>query len=152
MAADSAHAGELHPGFPVVAGELRLTASWRLSLPVPFNRRTESGDLVLWRPGLTFWIAIWTDPDPERKSEQGLEWVLESAAPDRENQRVLTLDRRLLLTYELVSVDPDRTPERYRSVSGYVLDGPEEVQITAYCDDDDALRAAYQVLESVRHA
>ena len=49
----------LHPAFPIVEGNYRLTREWTIDLPGKFNRRIEDDDLVIWRPGLTFWIAIW---------------------------------------------------------------------------------------------
>ncbi|REJ67067.1 MAG: DUF2185 domain-containing protein [Planctomycetota bacterium] len=36
----------LHPDFPIVTGQYRLTSSWRVFLPLEFNRRVEDGSLV----------------------------------------------------------------------------------------------------------
>lgn len=41
----------LHPEFPVVVGRYQMTPDWAVTLPRPFNRRTEDGSLVFWRPG-----------------------------------------------------------------------------------------------------
>ncbi len=46
----------LHPDFPVIEGEYFLSKNWKITLPVPFNRRIENDSLVLWKPGLTFWM------------------------------------------------------------------------------------------------
>jgi hypothetical protein len=47
------------PGFPLVSGDYALTEEWAIHLPEKFARRVEEGNLVLWRPGLTIWLAAW---------------------------------------------------------------------------------------------
>ncbi len=47
----------LPDGVTVVSREVTLGAGFVATLPTPFRRRVEDGSLVLWRPGLTLWIA-----------------------------------------------------------------------------------------------
>lgn len=140
---------KLHPDFPVIDGRYRLTATWELELPEPFNRRMEEGDMVIWRPGLTFWIAVW-GAQPDQTIEATLAWILEDASPSRSHQKIDRSEDLLRLTYELAERDPDRTPTDYVSISGYVIAPVGHVQITAYCDTPDAQRTGRDVIASVR--
>lgn len=47
----------LPAGVSVVQGEVQVAEGLVVHLPTPFRSRVEDGSLVLWRPGLTFWIA-----------------------------------------------------------------------------------------------
>ena len=60
----------LHPGFPVVEGRYHLTKVWTILLPGRFNRRLEEGSLVLWRPGMTIWLDIWSNDGQETKADR----------------------------------------------------------------------------------
>lgn len=139
----------LHPDFPVVEGTCRLTRDWVLDLPEKLNRRIEDGDLVLWRPGLTFWIAVW-GPERDKDPEQTLAWILEDASPKRLDQKVVRSASLIHLTYRLREEDPERTPSSYVSISGYVIGSVGHVQITAYCDDSAAEQVGSAVIGSVR--
>ena len=139
----------LHPGFPVVKGRVRLTREWELSLPGKFSRRIEDGDLVRWRPGLTFWIAVWGS-DAGKTPEETLAWILEDASRDRIDEKVERTGDLIRLTYRLKEEDPERTPASYTSISGYVIAPSGHVQITAYCDDAEAESTGDQVIGSVR--
>lgn len=61
----------LNSDFPVVSGRTQLTAKWHADLPQPMNRRVDTGpggekSLVLWRPGLTAWLAAYNVPAGQR--------------------------------------------------------------------------------------
>jgi hypothetical protein len=138
-----------HPDFPVVGGHVRLTREWALDLPGKFNRRIEDSNMVLWRPGLTFWIAVW-GPEAGKTPEETLAWILEDASPDRIDEKVDRAGDLLRLTYRLDEEDPERTPPNYTSISGYVIAPSGHVQITAYSDDAGATSTGEQVIGSVR--
>jgi len=139
----------LHPNFPVVQGAYRLTRDWELELPGEFSRRLEEGDLVLWRPRLTFWIAVW-GKDGDRTTEDTLTWIQSGASPERTDEKVVRSSGSIRLTYRLHEEDPDRIPSRYVSISGFVIEPSGHVQISAYCDDAAAERLAERVIASVR--
>jgi hypothetical protein len=141
----------LHPGFPVIEGQYRLARDWELDLPEKFNRRIEDGDTVIWRPGLTFWIAVW-GTEPDMTPEGTLSWILEDASPDRTKERVNRSGGLIRLTYRLQELDPDRDPQDYVSISGYVIAPSGHVQISAYCDDFEAEKTGAKVIESVRQS
>jgi hypothetical protein len=139
----------LHPDFPVIEGRYRLTRDWELELPGKFNRRMEDGDMVIWRPGLTFWIAVW-GAKPDTTPEGTLARILEGASPDRTDENVDRSGDLIRLTYRLREQDPDRDPEDYVSMSAYVIARSGYVQIAAYCDTSEAESAAGNVLASIR--
>ena len=127
-----------------------MTEEWSLHLPGEFRRRVEDGSLVLWKPGLTFWINVWGN-NGETPDER-LAWVIGDASPHRSHERVVRQPNVVLLTYELDESDAHDDTPCYRSLSGYVVGEPGHVQISAYCDDPGALKVAYAVIESIRLA
>jgi hypothetical protein len=139
----------LHPDFPVVEGRYRLTSEWELELPGKFNRRIEDGSMVIWRPGLTFWIAVW-GAEAGKTPEQTLAWILDDASPARTREKLERSDNLIRLSYRLDEDDPERRPAKYVSISGYVIAPSGHVQISAYCDDLDSEAAGDQVIDSVR--
>lgn len=142
------NATKLHPDFPVVEGRLRLTREWEIDLPGKFNRRVEDGNLVVWQPGLTFWIAVWK---VNGTPEETLQEILGDAAPSRLDEKIERTGDVIRLTYRLVEHDPERTPPAYTSISGYVLVPSSELQITGYCDHPQQEKAALQVIASAQY-
>jgi hypothetical protein len=138
----------VHPDFPIVEGRYRLTAEWELDLPGKFNRRIEDGNMVIWRPGLTFWISVW-DP-PEATPERTLAWILEGASPGRTNEEIDRSGGLLRLSYRLREQDPDRNPQGHPSISGYVIAPSGFVMISAYCDGAEDESTGAEVIRSVR--
>jgi hypothetical protein len=108
---------ELHPDFPVKEGKCRLTRDCDLELPEKFNWRIEDGNMVFWRPGLTFWIAVW-GRENNRSTEETLEWILDDASPDRTDELVERSGDLIRLTYRLIEEGPDRKPDKFVSISG----------------------------------
>ncbi len=140
---------ELHPDFPVIEGRYRLTRDYDLDLPGRFNRRIEDGSMVLWHPGLTFWIAVWGRKD-NQTAEETLAWILEDASPERTDELVEREGNIIRFTYRLNEEDPERKPGRYVAISGYVISPLGHVQITAYCDDEQSETVGESVIRSVR--
>lgn len=138
----------LHPDYPIVSGSYRLTDDWVVELPVELNRRVEDGNLVLWRPGLTFWIAIWGGSWKSRQDRVAS--ILQTADPDRTDQQMQDDGQLTRLTYELVESDRERTQSVYGSLSGHVISDTESIQISAYFDTPQARSLGYQVIHSLR--
>jgi hypothetical protein len=135
--------------YPVVQGEHELMPGWTVTLPKPFYRRLEKRQLVMWRTGLTFWIIVW-DNDRNESAEARLAQLREWANPRRQNEKIERAGQLVRFTYELQENDPRHSPQRYTSISGYVIGPGGYVQISAYCDDRAALASGYQVIRSVR--
>jgi hypothetical protein len=138
----------LHPAFPIVEGNYRLTREWTIDLPGKFNRRIEDDDLVIWRPGLTFWIAIW-GLAAGKTPEETLAWVLEDASPHRTDEKICR-DELLRLTYRLREQDPERDPSCFTAIYGYVFSTSSHVQIAGYCDSTEAEVTAEEIIRSLR--
>jgi hypothetical protein len=49
----------LDPKFPVVSGKVQLNNEWSVHLPSEFNKRTEEGSMVLWKPQFTIWLFFY---------------------------------------------------------------------------------------------
>jgi len=139
----------LHPSFPIVEGEHRMTEEWGIYLPDRFNRRFEAGNLVLWRPKLTFWIAVWGN-DKNEQTDDRLAWILREASAQRRNEKIERDEGVVWLTYELPEEDAKRSPRAYTSIAGYVLSDQGHVQISAYCDDAPSLKLGYEIIRSVQ--
>ena len=88
----------MHPDYPVVTGEYQMTKEWWVVLPEKFNRRVEEGDLVLWRPALTFWMVVWGN-DSNATTDQRLSSILSSASELRSDQQVDDSNGLIRLTY-----------------------------------------------------
>ena len=150
MPATSKSATPLHPDYPIVTGNYRMTDEWSVVLPEAFNRRVEDGSLVLWRPALTFWITLWGN-DKDAPAENRLASILEAASDLRKEQQVERAESLVRLTYELPDEDPSRAQPSYHSISGYVIAPAGHVQISAYFDTPAARTLGYQIIHSVQH-
>ncbi len=71
----------LHPDFPVVEGDYFLSKYWSITVPIPFNRRVDDDSLVLWKPGLTFWMTQFENHQAKSPREMVL-----SLIADRDNE------------------------------------------------------------------
>jgi hypothetical protein len=104
------------PGFPVVQGDHALTARWTLHLPQQFAGRVEDGDLVLWRPGLTIWVAAWDNDHNEPKSER-LAKAKCDCSPDRFAEREAVQGGITRFSYRLRDEDDDEPVESLNSLA-----------------------------------
>ena len=137
----------LHPDYPVVSGDYQLTGDWSLLLPESFNRRIEDGQLVLWRPQLTFRIIAWGN-DHNTSAESRLVSIMDAASLQRAHEQVERGDGLIRLTYELTEHDDMRARPHYNSISACVISADGHLQISAYFDSADARDLAYRVIHS----
>jgi hypothetical protein len=135
------------PGFPIVLGDHALTREWQIHLPEKFARRIEEGDLVLWRPGLTVWLAAWGNTHGESQSAR-LAHIKETASRDRtaERERV-TPDGLTRFDYRLRDQNDDGPVE---SLNGFVIGDDGEVNVAVYFDDVADEPTAYLLVDSIR--
>jgi hypothetical protein len=133
------------PGFPIVEGHFDLTDEWSIDLPDRFARRVEDGSLVLWRPGLTIWLTAWNNDHGKSQSER-LEWIKESAAPTRFQERETVEARVTRFSYRLCDENEDGAVE---SVYGYIINDDGHLQMTVYFDDPADEVKAHQLVESI---
>lgn len=112
---------------PPVSGETRLSAGWGIAIPGHCLRRVEDGNLVIWRPGLTFWLAIMNgedDPVTFLNTLQG-EWA------DGDNSALKTHDGWASLTYPMQEEDGG-VSSRFHAVSA-----DQHLMIAAYEDAEE---------------
>jgi hypothetical protein len=128
----------LHPDFPVIEGRYQMTREWSVLLPSKFNRRIEEGDLVLWQPGMTVWVAIWNN-DKNETAQQRLDWVKETGSSDATSHNEMRRDDVLYYTYRLAEPSDDR---RVPALYCYAFAPASHVQMAVYFDAEaDSPRA-----------
>ena len=135
----------LHPDYPVVEGEYRLTNEWSVVLPEAFNRRFEGEQMVLWRPGFTIWLCAWMNNHRQSREERISADLarLPAAAYD---VRQLPDDGALKLQYRLdEESDDERQPAFYSRAYGF----SGHIQMSIYFDEEEHLEIAERLLNSL---
>lgn len=141
----------LHPDFPVVEGQHQLTSEWAITLPEPFNRRIEDGDLVLWRPGITAWIAIWIN-DEGASIASRLDDLKAHMAPEAEDIEEHQADSTVYYAYRLAEEpDEDTDDGRLPGYYCYAFDAGSHVQMAVYFDEEIEVEAARALHRSLRY-
>jgi hypothetical protein len=133
------------PGFPIVEGDCALSESWAIRLPEKFARRIEGGSLVLWRPGLTIWLAAWNNDLGESRAER-LAAVKEAASPVRFAERESTDENLTRYSYRLTDENEEGPLE---SVYGFVLCDDGQLQMAIYFDDLAEEAKARELVDNV---
>jgi hypothetical protein len=137
----------LHPHFPVVEGEYQPTPRWSLELPGAMSSRTEGEDYVLWAPGFTVWITVWTDVRGG-SPEQRLDVWRDGMSPDAFAVEQERRDGLVRLGYRL---EESRGEEVVNAFYGYSFGPTESMDLGIYFDDEADLQAARSIWRSVRH-
>jgi hypothetical protein len=133
------------PGFPIVEGDYALTDTWAIHLPEQFARRVEDGDLVLWRPGLTIWLAAWGNDKGESQANR-LKRIKEDASADRFADRESKAKNLTRFSYRLREDNNDGAVD---AVYGFVLNDDGHLQLAVYFDDPSDEVKARQLVDSV---
>ena len=132
--------------FPVVEGEYQMTKNWSIVLPGKFNRRIEEDDLVLWRPGITLWIAIWGN-DHDESRESRLASLRKSFSADAFDVEEVPGEDVLRISYRLNENSKDN---RTAAFYGFVVGFDGHVQIAIYFDQESDLDLAKKIFLSLR--
>jgi hypothetical protein len=133
------------PGFPLVRGEYALTSTWCIRLHDEFARRFEEGWLVLWRPGLTLWLAVWGNDHKESQTER-LAWIKGEASPARFDVRESIGAGVSRFSYRLREQDEDGPTE---SLHGFVEGDDGHLQVSMYFDEPADSMIAQQLFDSI---
>ena len=133
------------PGFPLVEGELAVTAEWKLHLPEQFARRIEDGSMVLWRPGLTFWLSAWGNDNGESHAMR-LKRAKQESSPASFDIRDSSSSGVTLFSYRLLDESEDGPVE---SINTLAFSDAGELQLSAYFDDAKDESEAWRIVESV---
>lgn len=141
---DASNPHGLNPDFPWVEGRGQLTAHCSIAVPEPMSRRTEDEHLVLWRPGLTAWIAVWENIEEPR---QRLDKIVQNASPAAYDRKDWSAEGILFHSYRVDEQSPDgRAPALF----GFAVGVPSHVQLAVYFDHERDLAPAEQLVRSIR--
>jgi len=133
------------PGFPLVEGDYALTETWALHLPDKFARRVEDGSLVLWRPGLTIWVAAWGNDNRESQAKR-LKLIKKDASPERFAEDESKAKQVTRYMYRLRDENENGPVE---SLSAFILNDDGHLQMAVYFDDAKDEAKARALAESV---
>ena len=118
-----------------------------MSLPGEFARRVEDSSLVLWRPGLTVWLAAWNN-DHQQDQATRLASIKDAASPLRFAEQESVADGVTRYGYRL----RDRSPEgEIESVNAYAIAADGHLQMSIYSDDVSDEAVAWQLAGSAAH-
>ena len=129
---------DLTPDFPVVEAEYQMTRDWAITVPAPMNRRFEEKQLVLWRPGLTAWIAVWGDGKFDSAQDR-LKWIKETASKDAYDRQESSRQQVTYYSYRLAEPAEDR---RVPALYCFAVGSTSHVQLAVYFDREQDLPKA----------
>lgn len=145
----SAHSEEsmaLHPDFPVVSGDYKLTEDWAITLPQEMNRRFEDQDLVLWRPGFTIWMSLWNN-DHDETIQERIQRLQSNASRDAFSASVRVDEVPARYSYRL---NEDREEGIVYALYGFALKDDGHLQVAIYADSEDDIAEAKSIFDSIR--
>lgn len=135
----------LHADFPIVEGLYQMTNEWSLNLPSQFNRRIDDGDLVIWRPGFTVWVAIWGN-DNNESIESRLNHLKSTRSPDAASVNESKNGSISYYSYRLAEPsDESRVPALYC----YAFSENSEVQMALHFDNENDIQTATEICNSL---
>jgi hypothetical protein len=127
---------------PVSVGLLRFSDAWQLTSPRRLLRWLSHGDMVLWRPGLTVWLAVLQGPDDVEARIRSLRKSASADATHVSHQVTPALGR---LSYRL---EEDGKAGLY----GFLRTRTDELHLAAYFDEDEDEAEARAIWASARPA
>ena len=135
----------LHPDFPVVSGDYRLSEDWALTLPAEMNSRMEGQHLVLWRPGFTVWLSLLKNCYGESIQER-LQRLQSDTSPDAFGVSVRADDTPARYSYRL---NEDRQEGVVYALYGFALKEDGHLQIAIEVDREADLEDAESLFNSL---
>lgn len=133
----------LDPDFPTVSGTIAITTAWGIALPGPMNVRNEEGSLVLWRPGITAWLTVWSAPEDESAADR-FSALVDMVSPQAYDRTESSAGEVLRLAYRLAEPASDR---RCDALYGFTVGPSGHAQAAVYFDDEGFLADAHHLLE-----
>lgn len=137
---------QLNPRFPVIEGTCNIAENWSVTLPNKFNRRTKSGDLIVWRPGMTLYVVVWNN-DHDESGTQRLAWIRDGVSTDAFDVREMEEGGLLRFAYRLTE---HRDGKALHALYGYAIGKNGHVQTATYCEHEADLELARQIWRSWR--
>jgi len=131
--------------YPLVNGRYQMTADWSIELKTEYRKRIEDGDLVIWRPGITNWIAVWGIKEGETK-ESTLAWIKETSNP--EAVKAFEREKAGYLAWAYLLHEKTEEDERW-ALYGFMISESGQVQMATYFDDKSDLNTAIDLWMSL---
>ncbi len=128
----------------VVEGVVVLSNRWSLRLPVPFSKRQDGEDVVLWRPEFTIWMSEWGAELAD--ADAGLERIRDEMPGDAVEEAVERDDDVIHFGYSLVE---RRGRRRMHVFHGFVLGSAGEAQLAMYLKRAEDLELARAIWRSL---
>ena len=136
---------QLHPEYPVIMGQYRLTKEWSIELPSKFNRRIEDESLVIWQPGFTMWIIVWNLTDGELPADRFKD-LISSSSSDAFDQCETSSGGALKYSYRLAE---DSDDNREAAFYGMAVGSSSHIEIAFYFDEAEQVDTAQHIFGSV---
>ncbi len=136
----------LQTEFQKVEGVYQLTDDWMINLPCSFSQRPEDGCLVLWRSGISIWIAVWDNHTQETMDER-YQWIRDETSPFAFDQ--MTEHEAGIIRYAY-RLDEEWEDEPHASFYGYVIGRDGHVQIAIYFDLPDDITMIKDIWRSIQ--
>ena len=137
---------DLHPDYPIVFRDYRLTDEWTATLPFEMNKRLEDGCLVLWRPGFTVWVIVWGN-DNNQSTVERLEEIKGRADEASTDVFVELTSDPARLSYRL---NEEHERGWVNALYGFAFKPESHVQLAVYLDQEEDIEAAYSLHRSLR--
>ncbi len=133
----------LHPDFPVVSQNYRLSENWTVYLPRLFNRRIEEKSMVLWRPGLTIYFNAFGS-SPGLNVEQMVEHFKSNASSEAYEMKDVVLENVRQLSYRLIE------DEVFALYTMAIVDSGI-LEASIYFDRDEDIAVAREIADSIKY-
>jgi hypothetical protein len=132
----------------VDAGPFRVGRDFQLTLATLFLRRVQGEDLILWKPGLTAYFALY-GADDKQPPEERLNSYLRDASPDRFDERRDARAGLFTASYRLDETSDEGTQSGLYAAATTTT---AYLQCAFYFDDDATGEEAEQIWRSLASA
>ncbi len=136
----------LHPNFPIVKGEYFLSKHWRITLPVPFNRRIEDDSLVLWKPSLTFWMEQFGYDQSQSPKERVLTLTHKRNA-EATDYKEFEMGSLYVAHYFL---EEENEGKRVFTFNYLIASEDSLLLVSAYADDPNICKMSKQICQTIK--
>ncbi len=137
----------LHPDYPIIEGNYKITKTWSIVLPEKFNKRFENDSLVIWHPGFTMWIIAWNN-DKRESYDERIAFIKKYIT-----KNAYKIDEKIGKNLARFSycLDEKRRDENriVYSYNAFVFDENGHIQISIYYDDKSDFQKAHGIFMSI---
>jgi hypothetical protein len=129
---------------PVVAGTVLVPQRWRFDICGRMFRRIDGGSLVLWRPGLTLWMDVYTANN--QGVEERVEGILSLKSEKAENLERRDEQGLVKMRYSLTETIADK---ELKGVYLFGFTEEEELHLAAYYTSENDRKEIETIWETL---